>query len=343
MGALAVISAIVGIIGAGVGIYSSIKQAKDSEEASSKTNQLAEDNLNLNKDVAQKNFDLSKEQFEYQKQLNNLQMQREDSAFQRQVSDLKAAGLSPLMVAGNGAASSPLNAASAPQFDMNGINQALSNVIGSYNDSFNRKLQSRQFALQSKVQTAQLYSDLLNSYVQQKKSKLEMEYTQEKLNWEKSHGFRDLNWKSELLNLAEQIIGYKSGNSVNLSISDIKDKASELKNKVSDVLDPTADDNNDFATYGSVTRNSNYGHTLDNENYDNDRSSVKLISEELKEKKQKMDLRIKDNEKNRNNLWDSDDYLKKHISKDNWLNASQAFIKYYLKYGQFEGHKKYFD
>lgn len=343
MGALAVISAIVGIIGAGVGIYSSIKQSQEAEKANETSKSIAEDNLKLNKDVATKNFDLSKEQFEYQKQLNDLQMQREDSAFQRQVSDLQKAGLSPLMVAGNGAAANPLTSASAPQFDMNGINQALSNVIGSYNDSFNRKLQSRQFALQSKVQSAQLYSDLLNSYVQQKKSRLEMQYTQEKLNWEKEHGFRDYNWKSEITRLAEMIIGLKSGNSVNPSLQNIKDKADEVKEQLGNVLDPTADDNNDFATYGSIPRNSSYGHMLDNENYDNDRSSTKLIADELKEKKQKIDLRIKDNEKNRINLWESDDYLQKHISKNNWIKASSDFIKYYLKYGQFEGHKKYFD
>ena len=340
MGALAAISAILGIIGAAAGIATSIKNSKDAEKAQNQATQAATDNLNLNKEIAQQNFDLSREQFAYQQRLNQIQMDREDSAFQRQVADLKAAGLSPLMVAGNGASSSPLTSSQAPQMDMLGINTAMSNIIGSYNDSFNRKLQARQFALQSKVQTAQLYTDLLDAYNNNKKAKLELKYTNAKLKWEKEHGFRDLDWKSELTKIAEDIIsGKKDNNSIipNISRESISDAVNNALNTA------TADDNNDFNTYGSVSRNSSYGHMLDNENYDNDRNSFKLIGQELKEKKQKIDLRIKDNEKNRRNLYEVDDYLSKHISLDNWLKADSSFIKYYLKYGQFEGHKKYFD
>lgn len=340
MGAIAAISAILGIIGTAVGIGTSIKNAKDAEKAQNQATQAATDNLNLNKQIAQQNFDLSKEQFQYQARLNQIQMDREDTAFQRQVSDLKAAGLSPLMVAGNGASSSPLTSAQAPQFDLSGINQAMSNVIGSYNDAFNRKLQARQFALQSKVQTAQLYTDLLDAYNNTKKAKLELKYTNEKLKWEKLHGFRDLDWKSDLTKVIEDILaGRKDKDSIipNISRESISDAVNNALNSA------TADDNNDFATYGSVSRNSSYGHMLDNENYNNDRDTFKLIGEELNEKKQKMDLRLKDNEKNRRELYKVDDYLSKHISLDNWLKADSKFIKYYLKNGQFEGHKKYFD
>ena len=125
--------------------YDNYKQTEEKEQ-NDKLLGLQEKNLALNEKTASMNFDLSQRQFEYQKQLNQLQMDREDTAFQRQVADLKAAGLSPLMVAGSGATSAPLTSAQAPQMDISGINQALSNYVGSYNDIFNRRLQRQTFA-----------------------------------------------------------------------------------------------------------------------------------------------------------------------------------------------------
>lgn len=46
----------------------------------------------------------TREQFDYNKQLNKQIMEREDTAYQRAVADAKAAGLSPLTVAGTGGA-----------------------------------------------------------------------------------------------------------------------------------------------------------------------------------------------------------------------------------------------
>lgn len=341
---LSIITAIVGIASAAYTIFHGVTSQNENTIASNKQNKLAQDQLTLNEDIANKNYDLSKEQFDYQKQLNELTMQREDTAFQRQVADLKAAGLSPLMVAGNGAAANPLQSSQAPQFDMTGINQAMTNAIGAYNDAFNRKLQSRQFALQSAVQTSQLFTQLAESKLQQKYIKAQTKYLEDKNLWENIHGYRDYDWKSTLSQLLDRIIN-PGQNTEKPSLAPVIEKAKEGAAVVEDWMNDNATygDNHDFAKFGAVPRFSPYGHFLDDENYANNRSTGKLIKEEAIEKKNKIDLRIKDNEKNRRELYKYDDYLKSHISEDNWIKADKDFVKQYLKKGHFEGHKKYFD
>lgn len=320
--------------------YDNYKQTEEKEQ-NDKLLGLQEKNLALNEKTASMNFDLSQRQFEYQKQLNQLQMDREDTAFQRQVADLKAAGLSPLMVAGSGATSAPLTSAQAPQMDISGINQALSNYVGSYNDIFNRRLQRQTFAMQSRVQKAQMFTQLAELGMQENRAKLENRYLKDKMDWEKEHGYRDLDWRSELINFAENYLKDKSDKG---SIIDgAKGAAQDVGGAVQSFLDTqaTASDNNDFGSFGSVEANTGYGHMLDNVNYANDRSTGKLIKEELIEKKNKFALKRKDTQENRSKLYDSDDYLKKHISKDKWLSMPADFISYYLKNGMFEGHKSY--
>lgn len=77
----------------------------------------------LNKEIADKNLQLQQNQFDYQKALNERQMQREDTAYQRTVSDMRAAGLSPLTMTGTNS-SSPLTSAEAPQNGMQYQNPA---------------------------------------------------------------------------------------------------------------------------------------------------------------------------------------------------------------------------
>lgn len=198
MDPLSIILGVASLVYAGYTTYKTIK----SED---KQTQIAEDTLKLNKDVSQENFDLAKDQFEYQKELNTILMEREDTAWQRSVADLKAAGLSPL-AATSGASASPLTSAPAPQKDMSGINTALGNMLGAYNDVFNRRLNRQQFALQSAVNTSEMYTRLAESKLNRDYIKLQTDYLEDKRNWENIHGFRDLNWKSELVGFLENIL-----------------------------------------------------------------------------------------------------------------------------------------
>ena len=215
--------------------------------------ELADKNLALNENVSNQNFELSKEQFEYQKELNQIVMGREDNAIQRAVADAKAAGLSPLAVTG-GSSATPLTSANAPQRDISGINQAVSNTISAYNDIYNRKLNRQQFALQSAVQSSQAYTQLMESKLNRKYLGLQIDYLDEKMKWEKIHGFRDLDWKSELLNLLEGI-GSKMNNSsvipdigniVSASMNNVPNSTPTFRT-VKDLFNPKPENNNNWS------------------------------------------------------------------------------------------------
>ena len=244
---------------------------------------LLEDQMSLNEDIANKNYNLQQDQFNYQKELNQKVQDREDTAIQRAVADAQKAGLSPLAVTG-GSSASPLTSANAPQMDLSGINTAFQNMIGAYNDMFTRRQQRQQFALQSSVQSAQAYTQIKEALLQQKYLSLETKYLNEKLNWEKTHGFRDLDWKSELLNLIEKVFGNNSVDTVKPRLENVvegaNEKVADIKSVVDNYVNPPAGAP-DPITFGVINPTSKYGHMLDNENYDNLRSTTKMAKEEL--------------------------------------------------------------
>lgn len=69
-------------------------------------------------DIANQNLALEQEKFAYDKELQNRIFGREDTSIQRRVADLKAAGLSPVLAAGQGASSGPVVATTAPHRDL---------------------------------------------------------------------------------------------------------------------------------------------------------------------------------------------------------------------------------
>lgn len=307
----------------------SIADMKNSE----KQTQIAHDNLDFNKLVSAQNFTMQNNQFEYQKQLNDKIMEREDNAMQRQVADLQKAGLSPLMVT-NGANATPLTSATAPQKDTSGINQAIQNMTSAYNDYYTRRLNRQNFALQNRVQTAQSYTQLAESKLQLQKMNIEKQILDTDLKYYKSHPERNLGIQQALLNIISLFLD-KNGSS---AISELKDNVKKVLED-SGISSPTGD----IVTYGLLPPDSKYNHNFDSDNYDLSRSTPQIIKQETKEKYYKFKLKKNDTLDLRTKLYKTDDYLKKHISLENWLKMNNDFLQYYLKYGQFEGHKKYFE
>lgn len=238
-----------------------LQNKKDKESQS-----LAQDNLDLNKIVATQNYDLAKQQFEYQKDLNQTVMEREDNAMQRQIADLKAAGMSPLMASG-GASATPLTSANAPQMDLSGVNTAMGNMLSAYNDIFNRRMTRQQFRLNAVLQTADAYNKIAEAKLQRRYLGLQADYLDAELKYNKSHGFRDLSWQSELTRFAEQILGLNPSSVNNpgyLTVGNIGNipTLQSLSTKADDIgfslSDPKNNILNPAASYDTKTKWYNY-------------------------------------------------------------------------------------
>lgn len=207
-----------------------------------KAQDLGEKQLTFEKDQAERNFGFAKEAYEYQKELNNLQMQREDTAIQRQVADLKAAGLSPLMASG-GSSTGQYLAGNTPQFDTSGIASAMSNLAGIYMDKASMRQQAYQFARQQHLQTAQSVANLTSLKLDNDLKREEIKSQKIINDYNLNHGVRDPGVGAAVVDAIMSYLSKRGLNPAEMSqkrIDEVKegivDKLDQFEQSVRDVI-----------------------------------------------------------------------------------------------------------
>lgn len=147
-------SLIAAAIGAGAALVGGAVNAI-STEYNNRRNANLQSQINAANIAAQER--INQQNIDYMRSMTQKQWERDDTAFQRQVADLEAAGLSPLLAGGQGAGnSSPVSSPAlqatqqfpasyrAPQLDMNSVINAISG-LGKLEEQHNENLSKANY------------------------------------------------------------------------------------------------------------------------------------------------------------------------------------------------------